>query len=643
MKTKTKSKKETVSTDPVISAPGFGIVQHFTADSVTIEEPGSSTTHMRVEVEGWLTGMNTAMAREQGDAVRKAIGQAIECRRKLSENRKRRISNNTEMASGEGCEGSHRNAVAETGKHRTSNIEHRTPNVGRLAALALMALWLAGGAATAHGTELIRGYAPQDGQQLYAADLDNLVDESSIGVQFYNDQQTTPVLGAGYYFLILNPANQTYYRINAQQILYGNTNIFLNAPTAAVPAYGLMLFCDPSNNWVASTTVSNFLWNSASNINVAGLSFANSNNVGATMEFVLPRWPYPLSGLPPNGTNYPAHFLIFDTNGIPYREGLSNLEANMSFDFGTNFALPWEYRQEFAPWQLYGTNMAFPFTNAFGWPTNFPITALYQANVAGSNVQTLLDGDTIPVDSGQQGVVGLGPTNTSASLLSIYEYMTNKNALPPYTMARCQFAGTPAEAETPGGQSITNMDPQTGIITNIALAVNWTNPAAVSFAGSSSQIPTAPQVTSNILYWAQATNWPNLGFQLFTNLANALERTNPITGNGVTPSRIGTLYYVTNYTSVNCAVIQAFDTTVLEPGVYDCFFLTPSATPFYYLNGSGETAALNEPISVAIIPFAAATPPIWSGAYTTNGFVAQAMQNNAQSAPPVVEMMVFPE
>ncbi|HEV2454322.1 MAG TPA: hypothetical protein VGY98_08675, partial [Verrucomicrobiae bacterium] len=455
----------------------------------------------------------------------------------------------------------------------------------------------------------------------------------TIGVQFYNDQQTTPVLGAGYYFLVLNPANQTYYRINAQQVLYGNTNIFLNAPPAAVPSYGLLVFCDPTNGWVASTTVSNFLWNSASNINVAGLSFANTNNGGATNAFVLPRWPYPLSGLPPNGTNFPAHFLIFDTNGIPYREGMSNLEANVAYDLGTAMALPYEYEQEFLPWQLYGTNAVSPYTNAFGWKTNFPITAYFQTNISGTNLPTLTDADTIPVNAYQQGAAGTGgPTNTAASLLSIYEYLTNKNTLPPYTIARVQFAGVPDQL------SITNMDPVTGIITNVADAVNWSNsPVAVSWAGKAAQIPTVPSVQSNAVFYAVQTNWPTVAFQIYTNLSTALARSMPLTGNGVNPSHTGTLYWLTNFTSVNCDVIQTANATALNTGIYYVQFRTPSATAYYYVTGMAPNTASTFYGWVAL----AADNP-WE-LPSTNGFAVGCHEAaTAWQEPPFMQVLVQP-
>jgi len=297
------------------------------------------------------------------------------------------------------------------------------------------------------------------------------------------------------------------------------------------------------------------------------------------------------------------------------------------------------------PWTLYGTNTYSPlttvppFTNAFGWNTNFPITAYFQTNISGTNLPTLLDSDTIPVNSGQQN------TNTSATLLSIYEYMTNKNALPPYTIARAQFSGIYAEALTPGGQSITNIDPITGIITNIAAAINWSNPAPVSWLGKIPQIPTVPSVTSNTLYWAQVTNMSVLSFQIFTNLANAIARVNPITGNGVNQANTGTLLWITNYTAANCAVIQACDAGTIEPGIYDCFFLTPSQTPYYYLTGSGMPTGqnFNWGTSIGFVNFPNANTPGAYGAFTTNGFEFQTTINGAQNQDSLVQILIQPQ
>ncbi|HEX3625143.1 MAG TPA: hypothetical protein VH280_06945 [Verrucomicrobiae bacterium] len=63
--------KNNISEPPaVISAPGFGIVHHFTADNVAIESPGSSIAHTRADVEGWLAGMNAARRLSDEEACR---------------------------------------------------------------------------------------------------------------------------------------------------------------------------------------------------------------------------------------------------------------------------------------------------------------------------------------------------------------------------------------------------------------------------------------------------------------------------------------------------------------------------------------------------------------------------------------------
>ena len=99
---------------------------------------------------------------------------------------------------------------------------------------------------------------------------------------------------------------------------------------------------------------------------------------------------------------------------------------------------------------------------------------------------------------------------------------------------------------------------------------------AISWAGvtASAQIPTLPQVQSNVLYYAVQTNWQNVAFQLYTNYSSALNRTAPITGLGVASAagKQGTLYWLTNYTSVNADVIQTVSGASLRTGVYDVYF-----------------------------------------------------------------------
>jgi hypothetical protein len=184
-----------------------------------------------------------------------------------------------------------------------------------------------------------------------------------------------------------------------------------------------------------------------------------------------------------------------------------------------------------------------------------------------------------------------------------------------------------------------------GIITNIAAAINWSNPAPVSWLGKIPQIPTVPSVTSNTLYWAQVTNMSVLSFQIFTNLANAIARVNPITGNGVNQANTGTLLWISNYTAANCAVIQACDAGTIEPGIYDCFFLTPSQTPYYYLTGSGMPTGqnLNWGTSSGFVNFPNANTPGAYGAFTTNGFEFQTTINGAQNQDSLVQILIQPQ
>ena len=55
----------------------FEMTERFTADSGTIEEPGSSTTYSRAEVEGWLRGMEIVRRYQDDDACRRAVAETI--------------------------------------------------------------------------------------------------------------------------------------------------------------------------------------------------------------------------------------------------------------------------------------------------------------------------------------------------------------------------------------------------------------------------------------------------------------------------------------------------------------------------------------------------------------------------------------
>ena len=490
--------------------------------------------------------------------------------------------------------------------------------------LTLIACAFVALSATAY--EIIRGTTLTDGQQLYASDLHGLIDNSTISVQFYNDQQTTPSLNSGYYFLVLDPANQVFRRITAQTVLYGNTNIFINVPVKPVPAYGSILFYDPTNGWIGSTTLSNLFGGLSGNINVAGLKFATTNNAGATNQYVLPYWPYEWSGFQ---TNQQPMILTWDTNGIPYQQSLSNFENGVAADMGTNLSLPFTYNQLFQPWMVYGTN-TYGFTNAWGFQTNFPITSLYLTNSypASTNTPELVDADTVPVNSTQQ------QTNTTATLGGIYQYLAAKNTLPPYTTARIQFSGYPAtitisnDANTASGllHVATNSFP-----TSIA------PPYAVAVITNASQIQVSAFTTNTLFYVVpQATN--NGWVHVYTNYLTAVAGTAwlPVANSG--SGTKNQFLYLTNYTSFNADVMQVITPpTTIRTGVYDFYFRTNSSTtPYYYVTSNAmEGGTAN---NATIVNFSG------DNIITTNNFrIATMRDDGTMINAPLIQVLVNPQ
>ena len=259
-------------------------------------------------------------------------------------------------------------------------------------------------------SEITRGTTLTDGQQLYASDLHNLIDTATVGVGFYNDQQTVAALGTGYYFLILDPATQTYRRITASTAFYGNTNFWLyNVVSSSAPIWGSVLYYDPTNNYLRTISISNLVSGAASSVNVSNLVF------GTTNGYKLPNWTGSYSGFQ---TNNQPQLLTWGTNGQPYQQSLSNFETSVAADLGTNRSLPYTYAQIFAPWTVYWTN-TYQFTNAWGYQTNFPITALYLTNSypSSTNTPTITNADTIPIYSVKQG------TNTTVTLGTLASFI----------------------------------------------------------------------------------------------------------------------------------------------------------------------------------------------------------------------------
>ncbi|MDE2105574.1 MAG: hypothetical protein KGL39_50575 [Patescibacteria group bacterium] len=484
---------------------------------------------------------------------------------------------------------------------------------------------------TAHlmASEIIRGITLADGQQLYASDLHALIDDSTIGVQFYNDQQTVPVLNSGYYFLVLDPANQVYRRISAQQVLYGNTNIYLDVSSRTPPVYGSVMFYDPTNQWLAQTTVSNLFNFGSSNINVSYLQFASTNNAGGTNQFILPQWTLPFSGM---NTNFPLHILIFDTNGIPYRFSLTNLELNLAGDLGTNFSVPYLYNWQFYPWTFYNTN-SWGFTNNWGYTTNFPIKSLFVTNgyPASTNSQTLVDSDQIPINSTQQ------ETNTTTTLQALFQYLQNKNTLPPYTFGRIQFSGYPISI-------IISNDSQTSVgLLHVAFnsfPTNIQGPYAVSVITNASQIQ-VQQFQTNTIFYVQTQSTNTAWVHVYSNYLSAVQLTNwiPVFNSGA--GTMNQFLYLTNFTSYNADAIPVVaGPTTIRTGIYDIYFRTPAATAPYYLSGTVEQ-------NQATLPYAN-----WTGSFnlandnilnTNFCRIYTHTDNNGAGEYPLVQVLVNPQ
>jgi hypothetical protein len=404
-----------------------------------------------------------------------------------------------------------------------------------------------------------------DGQIVHASDLNNLVNGATPSPTFIVG------VGSGSYtagdFVMLSRGGTLLYYTAVSAIL-ANPQSFTLLPQG-YPNYtnsDLFQFYSAAGTNFQSITFSNLVNVVSSNANVAAFPYALTNSSGSNV-FSLP----PYGVFVPYSTNNQPELLMWGTNGVPHQITLTNFLQGISSTLGTNLLLGSSWQFDFAPWTIYGTN-TYGFTNLWGFQTNFPITGIFMYN---TNAPTLTNTDIIPVQSALQ------QTNTIVTLGALYQYFTNVNALPNYTQGRVQFNGNPVT------ETFTNMGTTTGIITNLADAVNWTMPTAVSLKGWTTSFATSPVTTSNQLLYAFFTNSsPMTGFQLFTNYAAAVARTNPILGSVCAALSPGNIFWMTNFTGFNADAIQVSSATSVRSSVYDVYFRSPSPTPFYYVTGS---------------------------------------------------------
>lgn len=259
-----------------------------------------------------------------------------------------------------------------------------------------------------NAAELVRGATLTDGQTLSASDLHGLIDTASIGAEFYSAKTAIGTLPGGYYFLVYDSGSGLYRRISATSAIYGNTNSFLN-PTIATSAqpYSRLLLYNPTNNTITSIALSNAIWFSSTNVAVSNLVFATTNGLN------LPQWSGSFGGAQTNNQPF-IPVLSTNASGLRY-VALSNFEANVAADLGTNLSLPYTWRQMWQPWTVYPNNSS---TNAWGYTTNFPITSLWAGTQ--TNTATLQDTDAIPILASGQF------SNTTVTLSGVYQYLTNK-------------------------------------------------------------------------------------------------------------------------------------------------------------------------------------------------------------------------
>lgn len=299
----------------------------------------------------------------------------------------------------------------------------------------LLALLIALAGLTADAVEIVRRTTLSDGGVLYASDLHNLVDTATIGSGFYNDQQTVAALSSGNFFLILDASTGLYRRVTAQTVLYGNTGLFTGQTvTTTAPWYDSLLMYDPTNNAYRTILSSNLFYSASPFLNVPSFVFWTTNG------YTLPAWSGSFGA---NAVNPPSLLVLGTNNSAAQWQPLSNALSSFAYDLGTNYSIPFTFRQLFNPFGLYGTNAS---TNLWGVFTNFAVTSLVQT-VVGTNT-TLSNTDFVPIYSQLQG------TNTTATLLALAQFISN--SLPRFPVGWTSYEYTVTSAGAANSIMVTN-------------------------------------------------------------------------------------------------------------------------------------------------------------------------------------------
>lgn len=464
----------------------------------------------------------------------------------------------------------------------------------KLTLFSLVLGWILGGFIARAG-DITPGASFVDGQRLTAAQLAQLVNQAVINPSFYTTKVSQTNLTPTDILLVYSAASGTFHQLSGNAAVFQNNALVANQVpynASQITTNVFFLGYDSTNFVLFKASLTNMATAFSPFIVPGLLNFSN------TLSAYVPAQPAPYYLT----NNF--QLVGFDTNGILHSFSFSNLVCAANSQIFTN-QLPFNFAQIFQPWTVYGTN-TFGFTNAWGSQTNFPITNLF---MTGTNLPTLLGSDQIPINSGPQR------TNTAASVDSLFQYMTNKNAFPPYTFARCQFSGWPAQLVISNTASILNAS----ILMMTNLTTGWktnlfaTNQIyAVTFITNAT--PLIVGMTTNQVFYVvpPATNSVNgewlMTFSNYSSAALYLQNgsiTNAIAiANSGISGTANTMLYLTNFTGFNAdatAVTIPGAPNSTRQGVYDIWFRTPAANAFYYasgnaiadINNSQDTTILN--------------------------------------------------
>ena len=146
----------------------------------------------------------------------------------------------------------------------------------RMLSVVSVMLALAG---AGRGSELVPGLTLNDGDQLYAAQLDALVRQATIRPEFYTDKAQIYALPYSYSMLVLDPASLVYRQISVQSALYCNTNMAAGLAPLLGTNYGVgYTFRQMFSPWSVFGTATTNVWGVTNTFAITNLYMGDVNN-----------------------------------------------------------------------------------------------------------------------------------------------------------------------------------------------------------------------------------------------------------------------------------------------------------------------------------------------------------------------------